>query len=391
MKKRILFVDDETLVLDGLRRSLRPMRGEWEMDFSESGEAAKEQMTFAQYDVVVTDMLMRGIDGAELLQYVRDRSPRTIRLVLSGRWEEDFAMKCVGVAHRYLSKPCDASTLRSTVANLATLGSSELSDRIMELVAQSEKLPSVPSLYTRIVSLLRNGDTQMDEVGAIIASDPAMTAKILKVVNSSFFGLAHEISDPTEAVSHLGVSTLQALILATGVFSQFNVPVAGNFSVAASAERAQRVGSAARAIARAERAPKTLADDSLFAGMLHDIGKLILATNLPRDFEQIGARRGHAALTVEREVFGATHAEVGGYLLGLWGLPAQVVDAVNFHHTPSLSPEREFSPLTAIHIADSLIAGREDPASESTLDMEYLGALGLADHLPEWRSIIADL
>src|SRR6202034_2443271 len=122
---------------------------------------------------------------------------------------------------------------------------------------------------------------------------------ILKVVNSSYFGLAHQVSDPTEAVSHLGVSTLQALILATGVFSQFNVPVAANFSVAASAGRAQRVGSAARKIARFEGAPKAFADDALFAGMLHDIGKLILATNLPRDFERIGKTRGHAALEIE--------------------------------------------------------------------------------------------
>jgi HD-like signal output (HDOD) protein len=385
MKKRILFVDDEPLVLQGIQRLLRSMRQEWEMDFAEGGAQAREKLARNAYDVVVTDMMMPGMDGAELLTYVREHAPKTIRLVLSGHGEQHLVMKCIGLAHQYLSKPCDAATLKSAVSRVTDPRFALRNEQVMTIVAQLDHLPSVPAVYSRIVRLLNDPDTTMEDVGALIAGDMAMTAKILQIVNSSFFGLARRVAQPTEAAAYLGMDTLKALVLATNVFGQFEARLPAGFSPAAATAHSQQVGAAARAIARCEHAPRAVVDESLVAGMLHDVGKLVLASSLPAQFQQLALEGRSGDVEAECALFGANHAEVGGYLLGLWGLPPAVVEAIALHHTPGESANAEFSPLTAAHVADFLVGGHHE------VDLAYLTRLGLADRLPEWRAAVREL
>lgn len=392
--KRILFVDDEPMVLQGIQRMLRPMRNEWDMEFAEGGEKAKAALLGNACDVIVTDMMMPGMDGAAVLEFTREHSPRTIRLVLSGHAEQDLAMKCVGLAHQYLSKPCDAGTLRKTIARVTELGFARRTERAMTLVADLKHLPSIPTVYSQIVRLFGDSNCSMDEIGNLIASDMAMTAKILQLVNSSFFGLARNISKPSEAASFLGINTLKALALATSVFVQFEKKMPCSFSAAAAADHSQRVGNAARAIAQCERCPKELVDQSLVAGLLHDVGKLMLASSLPEEFQRTLDHEASNPLDAESEVFGATHAEVGGYLLGLWGLPPSVVEAISLHHAPRESGNTEFSALTAVHVADCLIAEQSaeaNAAPHAIIDTEYLVGLGLAERLPAWRDAVDEI
>lgn len=389
MKKRLLFVDDEPMVLQGIQRMLRPMRGEWEMDFAECGARACELTAATEYDVIITDMMMPGMDGAELLARVKEQSPKTVRIVLSGHAEQHLSMKCVGIAHQYLSKPCDAATLKATVSRVTEGSFAVRNQRIMQLVVQLENIPSIPAIFCEIVRLLKDPDTSMEEVGELIARDMAMTAKVLKIVNSSFFGLAQRVSKPTEAAAYLGLDTLKALVLATNVFSQFESNTSQCHLAALAAEHSQHVGAAARAIARVEGAPRAVVDEALVAGFLHDVGKLILATNLPEEFERLATSAAPTPIEAEREVFGTTHAEVGGYLLGLWGLPAAVVEAITLHHTPGATENPNFSALTAVHAADFLLSADSPEAAE--LDLDYLTRLGLADHLPAWRDAVCEL
>lgn len=392
--KRILFVDDEPMVLQGIQRMLRPMRNEWNMEFAEGGERAKAALLTSVCDVVVTDMMMPGMDGAAVLEFTREHSPKTIRMVLSGHAEQHHAMKCVGLAHQYLSKPCDAETLRKTVARMTKLGFAIRNERVMTLVAKLKQLPSIPAVYSQIVRLLNDPNCSMDEVGTLIASDMAMTAKILQLVNSSFFGLARSISQPCEAASFLGMDTLKALALATGVFTQFEAKMPHGFSATAASDHSHRVGAAARAIAQCEQSSKAFVDQSLVAGLLHDVGKLVLASSLPEEFQRTLDHHTLNPPEAESEIFGATHAEVGGYLLGLWGLPPSVVEAISFHHAPGESGNVEFSALTAVHVADCLIAGQSAAANASPhaeIDAGYLASLGLADRLPLWRETVDEI
>ncbi|MDP3071016.1 MAG: response regulator [Opitutaceae bacterium] len=390
MKKRILFVDDEPLVLQGLQRMLRPMRDEWEMEFSDSGAKALELMAADPFDMVVSDMRMPGMNGAELLARVMQLYPKTVRLILSGHADKELILKCVGSTHQFLSKPCDPEAIRTTIRRAAATDDALQSDALKQLVGRLGRLPSVPTLYSEIIDALHDPDVTLDTVGRIVGKDIAMTAQILKLVNSAFFGLRRQVSSPAEAANYLGLDTLRSLVLSINAFSQFEKVAIPGFSFPALWTHSVDTGATAKAIAQLEDADRKLADEAFVAGLLHDTGKMVLAANCPAEYAEVlrlTAQEGLVPCEAEQRVFGVNHADVGGYLLGLWGLPVTVVEAIAFHHRPASAAVKSFCPLTAVHVANALVhhAAEPSPADEPRLDAAYLQSLGLEARLPIWR------
>lgn len=389
--KVLLFVDDEFRVLQGLQRQLRNMRHEWDMNFADSAGKALEFMRSRTVDVLITDMMMPEMDGAELLIEVSKRHPNTVRIVLSGHAEREAVLRLVGPAHQYLSKPCDAEELRSAVARAFALRDLLSNDGLKQLATRIKSLPAVPALYQRLTDELRKEDASMEQIGEIISHDVGMTAKILQLVNSAFFGLAQPISNPGEAVMYLGLSTVRALVLSLQVFSQFKNPRLSGFSLSALADHCWTTAVLARRIARAEQCDTKIVDQCFIAGLLHDVGRIILADGLPEQYAKVWneARENHLPIwQVEQTEFGATHADVGAYLLGLWGLPNPIVEAVALQHSPGRCIATGFSPLAALHVANSFAQEKAgSPAESIQIDHDYLAKLGLADHLPQWREV----
>ncbi len=390
MKKRILFVDDEEFALRGLERLLRSMRDDWEMEFVDSGERALARMNEAPFDVIISDMRMPRMNGAELLNEVMKRHPRTVRLILSGYADRDLILRCVGSTHQFLAKPCDAKTLRMTIQRATHLEESLRSEALRLLVNRCSQLPSVPALYSEIIEVLQDPAADVDTVGNIVGKDVAMTAKILKLVNSAFFGLGNEISSPGEAVTYLGTDTIKSLILATHAFSHAESINLKGFPMSMMWEHCLEASNAAKAVAFCEGTDRKLIDEAFVAGLLHDIGKLVFAMNVPQEYQQALDLAREKKLTMaaaERQVFGADHADVGGYLLGLWGLPVPVVEAIALHHRPDATMLKSFSPLTAVHAGNVIVSGKHPsipgiPASE--LDNGYLNELGLSGRVKVW-------
>jgi HD-like signal output (HDOD) protein len=391
MKKRILFVDDEPLVLTALQRMLHGMQGEWEMEFVCGGAQALELMERAPFDVVVTDMRMPGMNGAELLEEVTRRYPKTIRIVLSGHTDKELILKCVNSTHQYLSKPCDSQTIKATVQRVCALESAAESERLKQLVAQMGRLPSLPSVYVQMVEQLNEPATTIERIGEIVSQDMAMTAQFLKLVNSAFFGLSHPVSSPCEAAMYLGLDTIKCLVLAIHTFSQFDDLKNGGFKLEALMHHSLRTAGRAGQIAKLEDSTQKITNECFVGGMLHDIGKLLLAANYPRQYERVTrlvTEEGFSPCTAETEIFGVHHASVGGYLLGLWGLPVPVVEAIAFHHSPHQSASPAFGALTAVHAANVFEhehATGSRPAADNELDGPYLAALGLAHRVNAWR------
>jgi DNA-binding NarL/FixJ family response regulator len=198
--KRVLFVDDDPLILSGLRRMLRDQRQEWEMCFACSGEDALRMLAEIPCDVVVSDMRMPQMDGAELLSRVRSMFPDTVRIVLSGQSDKEAILKCVGPAHQFLSKPCVPERLRETIQRACAVKGVLKSTELRTLVSQIDNLPSIPKVYERLISELRGPDVSIEDVANLIAADVGMTAKILQLVNSSFFGLPQRVTNLSHAV-----------------------------------------------------------------------------------------------------------------------------------------------------------------------------------------------
>ncbi|MEW8027049.1 MAG: response regulator [Candidatus Thiodiazotropha sp.] len=392
-KKRILFVDDEQNVLSGLRRSLRSQRKLWDMEFAGSGQEALAKTDEIHFDAVVTDMRMPGMDGAELLNRIAERHPHVIRIVLSGQSDQESVMKTVGPAHQYLNKPCEIDHLKGTLARAFSLRDILGESHLKSLVSGMRTLPSLPALYSELMNVIQDPNASVADVGRLIAQDPAMTVKILQLVNSAFFGLGRQVSNPVDAASLLGLEVLKPLVLSIGIFKQFEADEFDikDFSLDALWSHSMRVGSLANQIAKEEGMGSTSVQDSLLAGMLHDIGKLILVVNQPIEYSQY-LQIGHAAMedrvAAEKVVLGSTHGEVGAYLLGLWGLPQSIVEAVALHNQPALQGERVFNVLSVVHIANALVHAEEEGAvSDTLLDLDYIDSIKVTDRVDAWKRL----
>lgn len=392
MKRQILFVDDEPNVLQGLQRMLRTMRNEWEMDFATGGEEALRKLEQASFDVIVSDMRMPGMNGAQLLKEVARKYPDVVRIVLSGHSDREYILQLVTTTHQYLAKPCDAETIKDTVNRACALRDLLASRELGAVVSQIKALPSLPSLYTRIIEILQSDDPSLQKIGEIVSEDIAMSAKVLQLVNSSFFGIARRISNPVQAVMFLGLETVKALVLSVQIFAKWESSKVKGFDIETLWHHSMTTGAMAKRLAETERLSSREADEAFTAGLLHDVGKLILAASLPDAYQKVLTTSKAQRIPLweaEEQTFGTSHAEVGAYLLGLWGLPTSIVEAVAWHHRPSACPARTFCPLTTVHVANALwyYSAAAEASNMQVLDTALIESMGLTERLPAWQAL----
>jgi len=391
--KRVLFVDDEPKILEGLQRMLRPQRTIWEMAFAQGGEAALTMLEAAPFDVVVSDMRMPRIDGAALLETVRAKYPNCLRIILSGYTELEAAYRAVPVAHQFLLKPCDSQTLRAAIERGTSLLEVLNSKMLASIVGSLQELPSLPRTYTELRQALSNEETPIDQVVRIVEKDVALTAKILQLVNSAFFGVTREVTDIKMAVSFLGMNILQNLVLSVEVLRTFRpkktIP---GFSIEELYAHSHQVATIAGKIPGSPNFPHAV----VVAGLLHDIGKLVIAERAPDHLARAieGSKVDKRPLhVIEEELIGVSHAEVGAYLLSLWGLPYVIVEAVAHHHHPMRVPQDKLDTISLVYFANILthehaVQVEGGPALvQAPMDMVLVETLCVQDQLPEWHSI----
>jgi HD-like signal output (HDOD) protein len=385
MKKTILFVDDEANIISGLKRMLRGMQDDWDLLFALGGEEALDVIAKNHVDVVVSDMRMPGMDGAELLSIVMERYPDIVRIILSGHSDKGMILRSVGSAHQYLAKPCSTETLKDTIKRSFLLRDSLNNENLKKVVTGIKKLPSLPRLYGMLVREMESPNASLKKAGEIIAQDVTMTARVLQLVNSAFFGLPNKIVDPAQAVILLGIDTLKALVLYIQVFSEYKSAQGLNgFSIEDLWQHSMLTGQLAKEITQSVTDEKESMDNALIAGILHDLGKLLLL-EIPCYYKDLAVyvkEKECGTLEAEYALQGTSHAEVGAYFLGLWGIPELVIEAVAFHHHPSKYDHKEFSALTAVHVANALL--RQDNYAFENVDVAHLESLNLTNKWGKW-------
>ncbi|MGO9659352.1 MAG: HDOD domain-containing protein [Acidimicrobiales bacterium] len=379
---RVLFVDDEPRILSAFSR-MRRSQPEWEILLAPSGQEALEQAERVTLDAVVSDMRMPGMDGVALLAEMRRRHPAVARIILSGHTEQKDAMRCVSLAHQWLSKPCDPMDLAAAVRRACELQGRLHSVELREILGRVGSLPSPPSVVMKINALLDRDDVSVKELDALISTDVGMSAKVLQMVNSAFFGLGQQITHVHDAIAYLGLNLVRDLVVTSEVLSSAE----GSSGLPKDIIERLRAHSVAVSVLAAGLGQRVRLNQPAFvAGLLHDIGWLVLAAQAPEHLQAIArlAQKGGALDEVEREVLGASHAEVGAYLLSMWGLPSAVVEAVAHHHDAELMAHRQLDLPHIVHVAD-LVAGENGdglPELESATtppDQGYLGQLGIVD------------
>lgn len=394
--RRVLFVDDAPEILKHLQRTLAPMQAEWTMEFFSSAKSALTALSGSACDVVVSDMTMPGMDGAQFLAEVRKVSPQTIRIVLSADQSPVNYLRSASVAHRFLQKPVDVKTLTAVIAQAEALRTVLANPALRTLVSEIKSLPSLPSIYQDLMQEMQGPQASLKKASRIVAKDLGMVTKILQLVNSAFFGLRTHVSDPEQAVALLGFDTIKSLVLSSQVFAQFDQARLPAFSLEELWRHAMQTATCARRIAKDAGASQAVIDEAFTAGLLHDVGVLVLVANKPDEYARVldvMQAKQMPDWAAEREIFGADHAHVGAYLLGIWGLGDGIIEAVAFHQHPGDYMAAGFQAVTAVHVGNALAemqgsthAGAADLAG---LDQTYLAREHLLVSIPRWRELCA--
>jgi HD-like signal output (HDOD) protein len=347
------------------------------------------------FDVVVSDLRMPGMDGIELMGVVRQLYPRSSRVIVSGLSDQAEIARSLDSTHQFLAKPFNVQTLKATLSRLGSLDAYLKDQQLQALVGQMRVLPSFPSVYHEIMQELGGEDPSLERLAQIISQDPSMTVKLLQIANSAASGRANQAASPFEAVQFVGLSAVRSLALSAHIFRTFEHMNLRDFSLANLWDHTVRSSHIAGMIMRLERADPLEIEEACIAGMLHDLGKLMLADSMPERFRQALALASEQALAsheAELKIFGAHHGGVAAYLLSLWGLPASIVEAVAFHHTPSSSEHIGFGPLTAVHVGDALEHEVSEHRSGKAppLDRSYLSVVGIENRVETWRQAVAE-
>ncbi|HVW24644.1 MAG TPA: response regulator [Polyangiaceae bacterium] len=350
---RVLFVDDEPLVVRSLKRTLASRTLDWEPRFAESGEAALSVVDAEVVDVVVSDMHMPGMDGAELLRRVQERRPEVVRIVLSGQSDPKLVFRAVPVAHQFLTKPFDSNHLVAAIQRALELRRLIADPDLRKVIGGDNRLPAAPRTYTALTSVLAREDASVGEIVEVVERDPALAARVAQLGSSSFFRVPPGVRGLSGIVAYLGVDLIKTLVLTVEITRVFTPNAAARgFSVETFQSHSVGVGHLTRRML--ERTEQT--EDAFLAGVLHDVGRLVLASRSPAAYAAVLDARssGKSKLVdAERAVLGVTHAEVGAYLLGIWGLPLDIVDAVRRHHDQA-PPPRELTLGRAVYLANLL-------------------------------------
>jgi HD-like signal output (HDOD) protein len=388
--RRILFVDDEQHVLDGLRASLRRRRREWDMTFALGGEVGAAKLEAESFDVLVTDMRMSKVDGAALLGIARNLHPEMIRIVLSGFSEQEAILRTLPVAHQFLSKPCEAAKLENTIERACNVQQILDNPEVKAKIGSSDSLPVLSRNYHALNQALADEFVSVSRVAGIIETDIAMSAKLLQIVNSAFFGLSRRLKSVADAINYLGLHLIKNLALSIEVFGNFREQ---KLAEVISLEALSNHSLLAARIANHLIDDRDVAKDAFAAAVLHDVGKLVLAAHLPEVITQSvehAETHGVPLHVAEKELGNVGHAEVGAYLLGRWGLPYPLIEAVAFHHAPGSVSHDTFDLLSAVHVANALaeeFAPTPQRGEVPYMDLEYLERLGVTEKLPGWREL----
>ena len=377
--RKIAFVDDEKNVLDGFRRMLRSHRKEWDMHFYLSGSDALSALSKTSFDMVITDMRMPSMTGCELLQKVKDLSPTTHRIVLSGYANDEMILESVHATHQFISKPADKEKIIKTIKRAVCLQKSLHASGLKATIGAIESLPSLPAVYDELMKEISSDEASIERVGEIIEKDMALSSSLLKIVNSAFFSLVRHIESPCQAASVLGLEAIKNLALAS-VFSKFQKYTGSLQGIEQLNSFAQKVGILAGRIAKGCDMTHRSKDHAQIAGMMVHLGDLVATTFA----DQIDAD------TEESHDLPL----LGSYLLGIWSMPYPVVEAVRWYRQPALSEIDVLSPLAVVHAAWAMLTlhtqQQDIDLQSDIIDIDYLDAVVGRETVDKWKDIAND-
>jgi len=364
MKLSVLFVDDDTSIIEGLRRMMYPMRKEWDLIYANGGKSALEVLADTKIDVIISDIRMPGLDGTQLLTEVKDKYPNIVRITLSGYANDNTALKNTRIVHQSLSKPTTPESVKNTIEKAYQLRKKLHSEELLSIVNGIDELPSLPEIYLELEKEANSPNSSIDKLSGIMSKDPIMAAKILQLTNSAFFGLPNRISNITQALNFLGIKLIQNLVLSIKLFRSIDPDSQYANIYQEIWNHSNKVAMITHQIAKIKNLPKSTAEDAYLGGLFHDIGKLLIIEN----FDGIQISKNCDFSEYEKHFSNTTHADIGAYLLGIWGLPDPIVESVAYHHIEDTMFENNLTPTKLVYLANKISYDKDITVADISKD-----------------------
>lgn len=367
--KKILFVDDEIQILKSLNRLF--MDTEYEVFTVESGKDALDLLATEKIDMIITDMRMPEMDGCQLLEKVKELYPNSLRIILSGYSDKHTILEALqkNIAKLYILKPWENNKLILLIDQLFETENILRDSKLLGLINRVDELPTLKSSYLQIMDLI-DKDVDLAKISSAIERDHSVATKILHIINSAFYEV--KTGSVKHAITYLGLSTVRNILLATSIIDSFNMngmygkrlEMLWNHSF---------ICSKIVTVIYEKLLLKKLAENETSAGLLHNIGIVLLLKLYPEKYIEIfhkGEKEKTDLLQLEQEFFNVTHQQTGGYLLQWWELPHPIIEAALYHHTPFSTGIINQELIYAINIAQhyasiilkSQLTGSFDPA-----------------------------
>lgn len=397
MNKHLLLIDEDPLILKSLKRSLRKLPSHWKLYYTDNADKALDLLATVPIDIMIGEVRLAGNNGHMLLEAARQIRPQAARIVLTGYTDPNAIFQYIGLAHQLLAKPWDDRVLLETIQRSYLIRGLLTNDHMKAVLNQIDSLPTIPEVYLELVEKLKSENTSLQEITDSVIKDPSLTIKILQIVNSPYYGLPMKVVDPSRAVGLLGVDFLKGIVLASGLFKKYNQSSMKFFSVDNLWEHSVYTSSIVKQIAKMEGVDRSVADTSAISALLHDVGKIILAVHFPEEGQTIQRLVEENKILwwqAELKVLGTTHAAVSAYLLGLWGMPVPLIQAVLCHHQPVYQPGGGIDSLVLLHTANALVNAQMAGnclGMLGNLDYDFISRLKLSDHLARWQDKICNM
>jgi HD-like signal output (HDOD) protein len=399
----ILFIDNDDGQFDAIKK---PIYG-WSIHSRQTLEEGKEFLLQNENtNIVIVNVDLHGLEGIQFLSDIKLGLPEIVRFSAIANEAAPISLKASSVSNQCIAKPYIENELKVLLMRAVSLRERLSGCTFRERLHEISGLPSLPKLYKEITDEMYSPNPSLARVSELIEQDISLSAKILQVVNSAAIGLRNEVTLVSQAATLLGMEKLSSMVLLAEVYSMVgNATLPAGFSLEGLWAHSLKVANYSKIISQEAIEDRQLADSSMTAGMLHDVGMVILAAHFSTELVTVLSITKEQELTLwdaEKEVFGTTHAEIGGYLLELWGLPDPIVEAVTFHDLPSSIPEEDypsmvpehgFTPLTAVHVGNYFCEDERRSAyggTEGDIDSHYLERLGFMENVPQWLEICLD-
>ena len=377
--------------------SLEPMSSDFlNPDLGDSGlrlhthsvtQQSEAEALLSKYSVDIIILNLHGSTCAwrEWYAQLQRLHPRMARVIVADLSNRSVQPDAVSLAHSFISRRASRRSVIASLARILELQDCLASARLASLMSKLERLPTSKGVYGMLVAETNSPDATALSLSRIVETDIALTARVLQLINSSFFGLGKPVTSVHQALGYLGVSTIRSLAMMMQVHSLFpEAPLDMNRFM-----DMQKHGLLVGRLAKRLVTQRETSETALTAGILHDIGGLALLLGVPQASHdsRIHASQRHSDID---NLYGVNHTTIGAHLAYLWGLPDKVSEAIAWHHTPSRSPTQEMDALAAVHIADALVFAVETDRAPD-LDAAFVRRIGVENRIPGWRLLAAGI